>query len=117
MDAVRFGVMKKKPFVNLAWQMYIDAAKAGGNEFVTAGSPSASGSTADSAAAAANTGMLRTAIVACHPAMTAPEQAAEEFVECVVRYRVLAGEMPVEVACPNHHRAWDTHGPEPGQLS
>ena len=116
MDAVRFGVMKKKPFVNLAWQMYIDAAKAGGNEFVTAGSPSASGSTAD-AVAAASRGSLRTAIVACHPAMEALQQAAEEFVECVVRHRVMAGEMPVEVACPNHHRAWDTHGSEPGQLS
>ena len=113
---MRFGMMKKKQFCNVAWQMYVDAAKAAGDGFITtAGSSSTTRSTA--ASAAAHDHGLRTAILVANPSFTAVELAAEEFVEAVVRDKVQSGDLPVEVACPIQNNAWDTHADEAGQSS
>ena len=115
MDAVCGGEIKKEMFHRLAWQMYVDAAKQAGDDYTMAGSSSSTNRpAADSAAPRAG---IRAAILATHPACDAVQMAAEEFVEVVLRVEVMTGNLPVEVACPSYHAAWDTHKAEPQQLS
>ena len=101
--------MKKKAFCNLAWQMYVDQAKALGSDFVTTASASGSAS----AAASAASGDIRTAVVAQNPSMDNVGIAAEELVDTVIRLKINSGELPLEVASPNHNAAWDSHSAAP----
>lgn len=105
MEQVRWCDMKRTKFINMAWQMYVDAVIKNAAEFITADVPTAMGRTPRTQ----HGGSLETAIRSQMPGLEAKELAAEEIVDAILRIEVIEGRLPIEVCSPVHHPAWDEH--------
>ena len=105
MEQVRWSDMKKKRFINVAWQMYVDAILKKGPEYVTSELPANAGRSS----AVQHGGNLGDAIRSQMPGLNEEGIAAEEVVDCILRIEIIEHRIPVEVCCPAHHAAWHSH--------
>lgn len=102
---MRFDSMQKKPFLNRAWQVWVDACRAEPECCTEEVTPAM----AKGSKTLAHAGQLADAIRSVHPGMTALEICAEEVVENHLVDLVAAGELPPETCRPQHCPAWDSH--------
>ena len=106
MDQVRWGDMKRKTFINMAWQIYVDKAMQSGEECKTTDEPSCAGKESTKQYG----GTLENAIRSQMPGLDDAQRLAEEFVDTILRVEVHENGMPPEVCSPVHHPAWESHG-------
>lgn len=105
MDQVRYGEMKKTTFMNMAWQMYVDAVVKHGEEFQTSAAPKCAGKPKKKQ----HGGSLINAIRSQMPGLEDADLYAEEIVDTILRFEIIQGRIPVGVCSPVNDPAWATH--------